>query len=203
MATENGHAQDGPLVTITAAAREKVLEILDDQDIRGRGAIRIGIEGRGPAGFNYSMALEEDAEPEPGDVVQDEGDFKILVDESTAPRLRGASVDFIGQLMGGGFKIENPNSGWDDPVAQALQRLLDTQINPGVASHGGYVELIDVKDNVAYVRLGGGCQGCGMADVTLKQGIEAMIKEAVPSIEAVRDSTDHASGTNQYYRPTK
>ncbi len=203
MAEQNGHNQDGPAVSISAAAREKILEILDDQDIRGRGAIRIGVEGRGPGGFNYAMSLEEDAQPEPGDAVQDEGDFKILVDGPSVAKLRGATVDFVGQLMGGGFKIDNPNPVWSDPLAQGIQDLIDSQINPGVASHGGHVELLDVKDNKVYVRMGGGCQGCGMASVTLTQGVETLVKQAYPQIEAVVDTTDHAGGTNPYYQPAK
>jgi Fe/S biogenesis protein NfuA len=203
MAGENGQPQDGPIVTLTEAAREKVLEILDSQNIRGRGAIRVTIQGRVAGGWDYSMALEEDGQPEAGDAVQDEGDFKVLVDGQTVPRLRGATVDFVGQLMGGGFRIDNPNPAWDDPIAQEIQRIIDQQVNPGVASHGGHVELIDVKDNKVYVRLGGGCQGCGMVDVTLRQGIEALIKQEVPQIEAVVDTTDHAGGTNPYYQPAK
>ena len=203
MAAEQNGAHDGPIVTITDAAREKILEILDDQGIRGRGAIRVAVEGRGPGGFNYAMSLEEDAQPEPGDTAQDEGDFKVLVDADTLPRLRGATVDFVGQLMGGGFKIENPNAVWDDPTAAAVQRLIDTQINPGVAAHGGHVELIDVKDNKVYVRLGGGCQGCGMVDVTLRQGIETLIKQELPQIVGVIDTTDHAGGENPYFQPQK
>jgi Fe-S cluster biogenesis protein NfuA len=81
--------------------------------------------------------------------------------------------------------------------------VIDTKINPGVAMHGGYVTLLDVKDDIAYVALGGGCQGCGMANVTLKQGIEVIIREAVPEIHQVIDSTDHAGGTNPYYQPSK
>ena len=83
------------------------------------------------------------------------------------------------------------------------QQIIDDKINPSVASHGGFVSLIDVKDNVAYVQFGGGCQGCGMIDVTLKQGVEVLIKEAVPEIEQIRDITDHADGTNPYYQPSK
>jgi Fe/S biogenesis protein NfuA len=203
MATDNGQTHDGPIVTVTDAAREKVLEILDNQGIRGRGAIRVAVNGRVAGGWNYSMALEEDGQPEAGDAVQDEGDFKVLVDAETLPRLRGATVDFVGQLMGGGFRIDNPNPAWDDPIAQAIQRIIDSQINPGVASHGGHVELIDVKDNTVYVRLGGGCQGCGLVDVTLRQGIEALIKQEIPQIVAVVDTTDHAGGSNPYYQPAK
>jgi len=106
-------------------------------------------------------------------------------------------------LSGGGFQIDNPNPAWDDPRAQLIQEMLDNQINPAVARHGGYVQLMDVQGDTVYVLLGGGCQGCGMVDVTLKQGIEVLIKEALPDIERVVDTTDHAGGTNPYYEPAK
>jgi len=88
-------------------------------------------------------------------------------------------------------------------VREKIQQILDYQINPAVAGHGGYVELIDVKDNIVYLRMGGGCQGCGAADITLKQGIATMIREEVPQIVDVLDVTDHAAGQNPYYSPYK
>ena len=84
-----------------------------------------------------------------------------------------------------------------------VQQLLDESINPAVAGHGGYVQLIDVKDNTVYIQMSGGCQGCGAADVTLKAGIERMIKEEIPEVVEVLDTTDHASGNNPYYTPGK
>jgi len=84
-----------------------------------------------------------------------------------------------------------------------VQELIDTMINPAVANHGGYVELIDVQDNRVYLQMGGGCQGCGAADVTLKSGIERLIKEEIPEVAEVLDTTDHASGANPYYTPGK
>jgi len=84
-----------------------------------------------------------------------------------------------------------------------VQEVLDRQINPGVASHGGFVDLLDVRDGAAYVQLGGGCQGCAQVDVTLRQGIEVAIKAAVPEVTRVVDSTDHAAGTNPYFQPAK
>jgi Fe/S biogenesis protein NfuA len=194
---------DGQMVIVTDAAREKIREIMEMQNISGRGAIRVGIAGRGPAGFNYSMSLEEDAQPAEGEVIQDEGDFKVLLESGSVEKLRGASIDFVGQLVGGGFKIDNPNSVWDDPLAAQIQALIDAEINPGVASHGGFVELLDVKDNRVYVKMGGGCQGCGMASVTLKQGVEVLLREKFPQIADVVDSTDHAGGDNPYYQPAK
>lgn len=84
-----------------------------------------------------------------------------------------------------------------------VQELIDTMINPAVAGHGGFVELIDVQDNRVYLQMGGGCQGCGAADMTLKGGIERLIKEEIPEVEEVLDTTDHASGSNPYYTAGK
>jgi Fe-S cluster biogenesis protein NfuA len=93
--------------------------------------------------------------------------------------------------------------GLDTPEGIEVRRVLDERINPAVAGHGGHVALVDVQDDRVYIRLEGGCQGCGMADVTLKQGIEVEIKRAVAGITAVLDVTDHAGGTNPYYQPGK
>jgi Fe/S biogenesis protein NfuA len=90
-----------------------------------------------------------------------------------------------------------------EDLTAKVQELLDSTINPAVAGHGGFVQLIDVKDNRVYLQMGGGCQGCGAADITLKSGIERLIKEEIPEIEEVLDTTDHASGENPYYAPSK
>ena len=90
--------------------------------------------------------------------------------------------------------------GLDTPEGQAIRQVLQDEVNPSVASHGGHISLIDVIGDTAYIRLEGGCQGCGMANVTLKQGVEVQIKKAVPTIARVLDTTDHASGSNPYYR---
>ena len=90
-----------------------------------------------------------------------------------------------------------------DVIKKRVQSILDQEINPAVAAHGGWVELIDVKRNEVFIRMGGGCVGCGMADVTLKQGVEKSIREAIPEVGAIMDTTDHASGRNPYYSPAK
>lgn len=88
-------------------------------------------------------------------------------------------------------------------LREKVQQILDDQINPGVASHGGFVELLDVQDNNIFIRMGGGCQGCGAADVTLKMGIERLIRDQVPQVHEIFDTTDHASGQNPFYAPSK
>jgi Fe/S biogenesis protein NfuA len=203
VAAEHDHGSDGPLLTITDTARQKLLEIFDEQGLRGQGAIRVAIQGRGPGGFDYAMALEEEGSQTPDDTVLDEGDFKVLIDSESLPLLRGATVDYADELMGGGFRMHNPNPTWSDPTAAAIQSLLETSINPALASHGGHVSMIDFKDETVYVQLGGGCQGCGMVDVTLRQGIEQAIKREFPQVKGVIDTTDHAGGSNPYYQPAK
>jgi Fe-S cluster biogenesis protein NfuA len=93
-----------------------------------------------------------------------------------------------------------PKPGLDTPDGRAIQELLDRQINPSVAGHGGHIALIDIEGARAYIRMEGGCQGCGMANVTLKEGIEGEIQKIVPTIREVLDVTDHAGGTNPYYQ---
>ncbi len=101
------------------------------------------------------------------------------------------------------YRDAMPKPGLDTEDGRAIRRLLDERINPQVAGHGGHIALVDVKDNTVYIRLEGGCQGCGMADVTLKQGVATQIQAVVPSIERVLDVTDHAGGTNPYFQPGK
>jgi Fe-S cluster biogenesis protein NfuA len=91
----------------------------------------------------------------------------------------------------------------ESEIRRRVQELLDREINPAVGMHGGWIELIDVKQNSVYLRLGGGCQGCGAADITLKQGIERSIRESIPEVGEVLDTTDHAAGRNPYYQPSK
>jgi Fe/S biogenesis protein NfuA len=84
-----------------------------------------------------------------------------------------------------------------------VQEVIETMINPAVAGHGGYVELIDVQESRVYLAMGGGCQGCGAADITLKAGIERLLREEIPEISEVLDTTDHGAGSNPYYTPGK
>jgi NFU1 iron-sulfur cluster scaffold homolog, mitochondrial len=90
-----------------------------------------------------------------------------------------------------------------EEIRMKVQQVLDDMINPGVAAHGGFVELLDIQDDNVFIRMGGGCQGCGAADVTLKMGIERLIRENVPQVREILDTTDHGSGTNPFYAPSK
>jgi Fe/S biogenesis protein NfuA len=190
------------MINITEAAYHAISVLLEDEERQGL-ALRLAITGRRPNGFQYKLGFMREDEKAADDVVIDTGSFKVIIDAGSAPNLQGATLGFYEDNGQSGFKVENPNAAWTDPKAIAIQKLLDEHINPAVAEHGGIITLVDVKDDVAYVTLGGGCQGCGMADATLKQGIEAVITEEVPGIREVVDVTDHAGGTNPYYQPDK
>ena len=190
------------MLTITEAAKEKVLSVMQSQS-RDNDGLRLAIVGRRSSGFQYSLGLVEDGQGADDDTVFDAGAFKVYMDSKSVENLEGVTIDFIEDIQGSGFKIDNPNPIWTDPQHVAVQELFDNRINPGLASHGGHVELLDIQDDTVYVRLGGGCQGCGMVDVTLRHGIEALVKEEFPDIAHVVDTTDHASGTNPYYQPAK
>ncbi len=186
------------MIQITDTAQAKIQDLLQQQG-RGDLALRMQIMGRGPGGFRYGLRFVPESDRAEGDqVVAFEG-FNVYIDGASAPKLSGATVDFEENAFQGGFKIDNPNPAWDDPTAQSIQEFIDGQINPGVGAHGGFVTLLDYRDGVAYIAFGGGCQGCGLVDVTLKQGVEVMIKEAIPEVREVVDTTDHTSGHNPFY----
>lgn len=190
-----------PLLDVTKTAQEKIQSVIETEDVDVEG-LRISIEGRSASAFQYSLGLATDAEED--DIVIEVGTIKVLVDSKSASDLEGAVIDYVEDLNSSGFKIDNPNTPtWDSPKAQKIQELIDERINPAVAAHGGQIELLNVEDDAIYIHMGGGCQGCGMANVTLKHGIEAMIQEVFPEIKKVVDTTDHASGDNPYYSPGK
>ena len=185
-------------LNLTPLARQHVLEALEEEEKDGL-SLRVAIAGRGPTGFRYSLDLVAPGEHKDDDIRVDDDGFEIWIDRESSEKLDGTTIDFVQRLQESGFKFDNPNSMWSDSKAQKVQEVIEAKINPGIASHGGFVQLIDVKDDIAYIKFGGGCQGCGMVDVTLKEGVQVMIKEAVPELADVLDTTDHAAGTNPYY----
>jgi len=214
-------ASDRAIVQFTDAALGKMLEVLENKGGRSQLSVRITAE-QGPSGsVNYGMAVEESSAA--GDTVIETNGVTVLVDPRSLHHVNRCTVDFLNDPLQPGFKIEPPAPEYDaaahahaavvatsrpqldlsNPVIRTVQSVIDEQVNPGIASHGGRATLIDVKDQVVYVELGGGCQGCAMASVTLKQGVERMIKQAVPQIREVIDSTDHAGGTNPYFESAK
>lgn len=199
------------MITITPGARTKIVELMAAESAGSPEkpgsdatlALRIEVLGRGPGGFQYDLQFVEADEPEAEVEAQDADGIRLHIHSKSLDDLAGATLDWVERPFQSGFKIENPNPIFRDPLAQAVQQVIDEKINPAVAGHGGFITLLDVREETAFVALGGGCQGCGMADVTLKQGIEVMIREAVPAITRIIDTTDHAGGANPFYQPSK
>jgi Fe/S biogenesis protein NfuA len=187
------------LLSVTSDAREKIDSVRTFNDFPDA-VLRVRVLAKDGPRFRYEIALEDPRERADADLVVDAGGLTVVVDPMSAADLAGARIELDSAVTGGGLRVDNPNEGWQDPIARAVQEVLDRQINPGVGSHGGMVSLVDVKDGTAFMRFGGGCQGCAAVDVTLKQGVETAIRAAVPSIQAIVDVTDHDAGVNPYYQ---
>lgn len=190
------------MIIIEDSAREKILAMLNAEG-KAQSALRVRITGRGASGYQHKLSLVEPGYEKAEDILSEHDGIRVLVDPKTATNIEGARIEFVDDLYGGGFKVSNPNQPqWSNDLERQVQELIDSQIAPSLAAHGGYLELLEVKEGKAFVHFGGGCQGCGMADVTLKQGVEKLIKDTLPEITAVLDTTDHAQGENPYYQPT-
>jgi Fe/S biogenesis protein NfuA len=187
------------LLTVTPDARTKIDGVRSFNDFP-EAVLRIRVAGKDGPRFRYEIALEDPRDRAADDLAVDLDGLTVVMDATSATDLAGATVDLDPAVTGGGLRIDNPNEGWQDPVARAVQDVLDRQINPGVGSHGGMVTLVEVRDGTAYMRFGGGCQGCAAVDVTLKQGVETAVKSSVPAISAIVDVTDHEAGVNPYYQ---
>jgi Fe/S biogenesis protein NfuA len=201
------------ILTITDEARAKVLDVRAEEADPGSLALWVEVNGEQAGAYTYLMEFRRAADFGDDVVVLHHDDLAIAIPADSVEKLEGATLDF----SGGGMVMQNPNrpaqmspAMGDRPpadlsgdVAQRVIQVLDEQINPAIASHGGYAELVAVEDGTAYLRLSGGCQGCGLAAVTLSQGIEVAILDSVPEIDEVIDVTDHASGANPYYEAAK
>lgn len=189
-------------ITIDDQAQQKIAAMLKEEG-KAQSALRVRITGRSSSGYQHALSLVEPGHEKPDDQEFQVGELRILLDPKTAPHVDGARIEFVDDLYGGGFKVHNPNQPtWNHPLEQRVQELIDTQVNPSLAMHGGQLELLEVRDGKAFVHFSGGCQGCGMANVTLKQGVDKVIRDAIPEITQVIDTTDHAQGENPYYRPS-
>lgn len=198
------------MVTFSEQAKSQIVAAVKEQE-DGRVLLRLEAHNTGGLDFSYAMRLVGMDEKTDDDQMFDAGGFQVVVDPESARNLEGASVDYEDGAVQSGFRFDNPNRpsvpGFGDgkredlsgPLFERVQRLLDTELNPAVAAHGGMIRLIDVRDNKVYVAFGGGCHGCGMVNVTLKHGVEARIREAIPEIDEVVDITDHGTGSRPYY----
>lgn len=193
------------MIEISEGAQGYLRELLSKQDDTDVG-IRVFVTQPGTPHAETCIAYCRAAEAQQDDVpVQYEG-FTAWFEQRSMPYLEGGKVDYQEDRMGGQLTIKAPNSrtpnvGPDSPLEDRINYILYNEINPGLASHGGVVSLVEVVEGgIAVLQFGGGCQGCAAVDITLKQGVERSLLEQVPELTAVRDSTDHSVTDQAYYR---
>ena len=192
---------DASFIDISRKAQDHIKKFLNASSEKIQG-VSIIIETKTERKANYSIQFIELSATPVENISIDLEKFQVFVAKEAIPYLEGTEVDLNEK---GELEAFNPSMSITEisgSVEEQIQHVLDEEVNPLVASHGGVVSLLEVKDHNAYLEFGGGCQGCGMIDVTLKQGVEVIIKAQIPEIEAIYDVTDHAGGTNPYYQPS-
>jgi Fe/S biogenesis protein NfuA len=207
------------VLAVTDVARALILESRDAEEGADKLALFLEVSGANDGAYTYDMWFEAAGDAAPRDLAVDVGGLTIVVASSSIDKIRGATLD----LAGDGLVMLNPNTPPPSPaerqaaaadlnvpvsdlssaVERAVLAILEAEINPQIAAHGGRADLVAVEEGVAYLRLSGGCQGCGMAQVTLSQGIAVAIREAIPEITDIVDVTEHESGANPYFESAK
>jgi Fe/S biogenesis protein NfuA len=198
-----------PIITVTDRALEKILELRAAEDNPDELGLRIEVTGVRGSEFSYDLAFEPLAECDPDDVTREQGGLSIVVPADSVDRLQGATLDLPSNQDQPGLVLRNPNRpevpALGDPIEltgsteDKVRQLLDQQVNPAIAAHGGFASLVRIAGETAFIAMGGGCQGCAMSALTLREGIQSAILAAIPEVTAVEDTTDHASGENPFY----
>ena len=195
------------IVEISDVALEQILELRTLEAVPDL-TLGLRVAGVGANGFIYETAFMRSEDVGETDHKELHGDLPVAIPQTSLEQLRGSVLDMT---ESGGLVIRNPNPATPElatagpaieltgTVEERITQLLDTHINPAIASHGGYVRLLSVDGSTAELEMGGGCQGCGMAAMTLRDGIQAAILHNIPEIEEIVDVTDHMAGTNPYY----
>jgi Fe/S biogenesis protein NfuA len=206
-----------PVVTLTPEAHKVVKEALEQEPDPGTLALWLEVRGVQEGAFVYELYFQAVADADDGDVRAAQDELVVVVPEGSVDRLRGARLEWS-EEGGGGLVLVNPNTpspeeanpgvppevlakGIEGPLARRVVAVLEAAVNPSIASHGGRADLVALneEDGTAYLRLSGGCQGCAMSQMTLRQGIETTLLEEVPELKRVLDVTDHGSGENPFY----
>lgn len=201
---------DSTVLSIADDALGMILQLRDNEEGEGEFALSIEVTGfRGPQ-FSYELAFVPLEDMADNWVLERHEDLAVIFPKADVGKLDGAALELTEQ----GLAMNNPNSpapptisaptgDLSGPLVERVQQVITEQVNPAIAAHGGGAELVSVDGTIAYLRLFGGCQGCGLAQVTLKQGIERILLESIPELSQVVDVTDHASGEDPYYQSQK
>ncbi len=193
------------MIDISERAQSHFLRLLTQQGTEGL-SIRLRVTTPGTPAANCELEFCETTDLAGNELTLDCGDFQLHVDHDSVPWMQGATMDFEPTTTGGLLNIRAPRIKGEIPGADAslvarVRYVLDADVNPKLAAHGGRCTLVAVEaDATVVLQFGGGCHGCGMVDVTLKQGVEKTLRERIPEITAVRDATDHSDGNKPYFK---
>lgn len=193
------------MIEIGDSAREYFTKLIAQQGVDGLGIRLTAVKPGTPAG-DCRLEFCEAAEARDDDFVIDCDAFSVYIDAASAPWLDSVSISYEQLRTGGQLTVRAPKlkgsvPGADSSLIERVRHVLETEINPAVASHGGKVSLVEISaEGDVVLQFGGGCHGCKQVDVTLKDGVEKTLRERIPEIRAVRDSTDHSSGASPYYK---
>ena len=193
------------MVEITESAQQYLMELLSKQEDKDIG-IRVFIADPGTPMAETCIAYCRSGEEQEDDDRVEYAGFTVWIDDRSQPFLVDALVDYAEDRMGGQLTIKAPNSkvsqvSDDSPIEDRINYVLHSQINPGLADHGGMVNLVEVvAEEIAVLQFGGGCQGCGMVDVTLKDGTEKTLLDTLPELSGIKDMTDHSIDDHAYYK---
>jgi Fe/S biogenesis protein NfuA len=207
MADATTAATDLVVFTVTPEAIARILELREAETDPSSLALRVEITGTSGVEYAYDLTFDPIAEAEEADVIYQQEALPVIVPAGSIEQLTGATLD-VPAGGGPGLVLRNPNR--PDPlsgkhlvltgtIAEQVEQLLKEQINPSLASHGGFAALKGVEGDKVYVTMGGGCQGCAVSAMTLRDGIARAIKESIPEVTEVIDTTDHDAGENPYY----
>ncbi|MBL4782347.1 MAG: Fe-S biogenesis protein NfuA [Porticoccaceae bacterium] len=191
-------------IEITESAQEYLSDLLLKQDCEGI-AIRLFVADPGTPKAETCIAYCRPGEEQEEDQLLELPGLKAYLDKRSIPFLEDAKVDYSPDRLGGQLSIRAPNSRMprvsdDSPVEDKVNYILHSEINPGLAAHGGNISLEEMDGDIAVLQFGGGCQGCGQADVTLKDGVERTLLEKIPELGGVRDITDHSDSSQAFYK---
>ena len=207
-----------PVITLTPEAHKIVRDAIAQEPDPASLALWLEVRGVQEGTFIYDLYFQAISDAGEGDGRHSQDGLEIIIPSGSVDRLRGARLEWS-EDDGGGLVLVNPNTptpeeaspsvppevlakGITGPLALRIVAVLEQAVNPSIASHGGRADLVAVndEDGSAYLRLSGGCQGCAMSQMTLRQGIETTLLEEVPELTRVLDVTDHGSGDNPFYQ---
>jgi Fe/S biogenesis protein NfuA len=193
------------IINITKSAEEYLAKLIQDKNETDL-SIRIFISDPGTPKAETCLAYCKPDEAMPDDMILNLDLISVNIEKRSIPFLKDCEVNFDNDTFGGQLTIKAPNARLpnispDSPVEDRINYVIYNEINPMLESHGGEVSLVEFNEkNIAVLQFGGGCQGCGMVDVTLKDGIEKTLIDQIPEVKAVKDLTDHSINDNAYYK---